>query len=81
MLLSQAICKISFEQIISIAGSTSISYNAILKMTLYIIFIISQRTDKMTHVFIVNDITLKYHFEYMFAGIGANCDAPFFEEC
>lgn len=48
-------------------------------MTLYKIFIIFQRTDKMTHVFIVNDITLKYHLEYMFAGIGANCDAPFLE--
>ena len=31
----------------------------------------------MTHVFIVNDTTLKYHLEYMFAGTGANCDAPF----
>ncbi len=34
----------------------------------------------MTHVFIVNDTTLKYHLEYMFAGIGANCDAPFLED-
>lgn len=34
----------------------------------------------MTHVFIVNDITLKYHLEYMFAGTGANCDAPFLED-
>lgn len=33
----------------------------------------------MTHVFIVNDTTLKYHLEYMFAGTGANCDAPFLE--
>ena len=31
----------------------------------------------MTHVFIVNDTTLKYHLEYMFAGTGANTDAPF----
>lgn len=34
----------------------------------------------MTHVFIVNDTTLKYHLEYMFAGTGANCDAPFLED-
>lgn len=34
----------------------------------------------MTHVFIVNDKTLKYHLEYMFAGTGANCDAPFLED-
>lgn len=33
----------------------------------------------MTHVFIVNDTTLKYHLEYMFAGTGANFDAPFLE--
>lgn len=33
----------------------------------------------MTHIFIVNDTTLKYHLEYMFAGTGAACDAPFFE--
>lgn len=34
----------------------------------------------MTHVFIVNDTTLKYHLEYMFAGTGANFDAPFLED-
>lgn len=34
----------------------------------------------MTHVFIVNDTTLKYHLEYMFAGTGSNCDAPFLED-
>lgn len=34
----------------------------------------------MTHVFIVNDTTLKYHLEYMFAGTGANCDAPFLDD-
>lgn len=34
----------------------------------------------MTHVFIVNDTTFKYHLEYMFAGTGANCDAPFLED-
>ena len=34
----------------------------------------------MTHIFIVNDTTLKYHLEYMFAGTGANCDAPFLED-
>lgn len=34
----------------------------------------------MLHIFIVNDTTLKYHLEYMFAGIGANCDAPFLED-
>lgn len=34
----------------------------------------------MTHVFIVNNTTLKYHLEYMFAGTGANCDAPFLED-
>jgi len=33
----------------------------------------------MTHVFIVNDTTLKYHLEYMFAGTGASCDAPFLD--
>lgn len=31
----------------------------------------------MTHVFIVNDRTLKIHLEYLFAGTGANFDAPF----
>lgn len=31
----------------------------------------------MTHVFIVNETTFKVHLEYMFAGIGAKCDAPF----
>lgn len=35
--------------------------------------------DIMTHIFIVNDTTFKYHLEYMFAGTGANCDAPFLE--
>lgn len=34
----------------------------------------------MTHVFIVNETTLKYHLEYMFAGTGANCDAPFLND-
>lgn len=34
----------------------------------------------MTHVFIVNEQTFKVHLEYMFAGIGANCDAPFLED-
>ena len=34
----------------------------------------------MTHFFIVNNTTLKYHLEYMFAGTGANCDAPFLED-
>lgn len=38
------------------------------------------RSGFMTHVFIVNDKTLKYHLEYMFAGIGAGCDAPFLED-
>lgn len=33
----------------------------------------------MTHVFIVNEQTFKVHLEYMFAGTGANCDAPFLE--
>lgn len=34
----------------------------------------------MTHVFIVNDTTLKYHLEYMFAGTGSSDDAPFLED-
>ncbi len=34
----------------------------------------------MTHVFIVNNSTIKYHLEYLFAGIGANYDAPFLED-
>ena len=34
----------------------------------------------MIHVFIVNDTTLKYHLEYMFAGTGAKSDAPFLED-
>lgn len=32
----------------------------------------------MTHVFIVNDKTFKYHLEYMFAGTGAKDKAPTF---
>lgn len=31
----------------------------------------------MTHVFIVDDRTFKYHLEYMFAGTGGKYDAPF----
>ncbi|MBE6740283.1 MAG: DUF91 domain-containing protein, partial [Ruminococcaceae bacterium] len=34
----------------------------------------------MTHVFIVDTKTFKYHLEYMFAGTGASCDAPFLED-
>ena len=34
----------------------------------------------MTHVFIVDTNTFKYHLEYMFAGTGASCDAPFLED-
>ena len=34
----------------------------------------------MTHVFIVDDKTFKYHLEYMFAGTGGRYDAPFIED-
>ena len=31
----------------------------------------------MTHVFIVNEQTMKIHLEYLFAGTGSSKDAPF----
>lgn len=31
----------------------------------------------MTHVFIVNEQTIKIHLEYLFAGTGSSNDAPF----
>lgn len=34
----------------------------------------------MTHVFIVNDQTLKIHLEYMFAGTGCSQDAVFLSD-
>lgn len=35
----------------------------------------------MTHIFIVNDQTLKIHLEYLFAGTGCSSDAKFYSDC